>query len=284
MVSVKIMIVEDNTIVAEECRDCLERLGYNITSIVASGAEAIEKAEEEKPDAVLMDINLRDKMDGITAANMIYTQFGIPIVFLSAYSDDKLLELAKDMGSFGYLIKPFAERELYTTLEIALFKSKTEQQNKKNNEMLEEKIKERTHELEDINIALTVLLKKREKDKFEMEEKVLANYKLLVTPLMVQLRNILTQKNQQDLMDILTGELKNIFSPFSKQLTGPMVSLTPAEIKVAELIKLGKTNKEIAVILSISIHTVSRHRENIRKKTGLKNKKTNLRSFLSSIF
>ncbi|MBU8910116.1 MAG: response regulator [Desulfobacterales bacterium] len=125
------MIVEDNTTVAADCHECLINLGYNVTSIQASGEESILKAQTEMPDAVLMDIHLRDKMDGIKAAEHIYNQFQIPVVFLSAYGDLELLERAKQVGSFGYLIKPFEERELYATLEMALYKAKAEKEHKK---------------------------------------------------------------------------------------------------------------------------------------------------------
>lgn len=128
MGSSKIMIVEDKTMVAEDCRACLESLGYTVSSVVASGEESIEKAASERPDAILMDIQLRDKMDGIDAAEQIHTHLQIPIVFLSAYSDSKLLERAKRVGSFGYLVKPFEERELYATLEMALFKANVEKE------------------------------------------------------------------------------------------------------------------------------------------------------------
>ncbi len=128
MDSAKIMIVEDNTMVSEDCRDCLESLGYTVTSIVASGEESIERAGAEMPDAVLMDIRLRDHMDGIQAAEEIHSLFDIPVVFLSAYSDNELLERAKRVGSFGYLVKPFEERELYATLEMALYKARTDKE------------------------------------------------------------------------------------------------------------------------------------------------------------
>jgi len=128
MGSAKIMIVEDNTTVAEDCRDCLENLGYSVTSIVASGEKSIEKAEAEQPDAVLMDIHLRNEIDGIEAAEQIYSRFEIPVVFLSAYTDSELLERAKQVGSFGYLVKPFEERELYATIEMALYKAKAEKE------------------------------------------------------------------------------------------------------------------------------------------------------------
>ena len=130
MATANIMIVEDNTTVAQDCHDCLIKLGYNVTSIQASGEESILKAQTELPDAVLMDIHLRDKMDGIKAAEHIYNQFQIPVVFLSAYGDRELLDRAKQVGSFGYLIKPFEERELYATLEMALYKARAEKEHK----------------------------------------------------------------------------------------------------------------------------------------------------------
>ncbi len=123
-----IMIVEDNTTVAEDARDCLESLGYGVTSIVASGEEAIATAEKEQPDAILMDIKLRGDMDGIEAAEQIHGRFGIPVLFLSAYSDSDLLGRAKKAGSFGYLVKPFEERELYAMLEMTLYKARADKE------------------------------------------------------------------------------------------------------------------------------------------------------------
>lgn len=124
----KIMIVEDNTTVAEDIRECLEGLGYQISAVAASGEDAIERAGLDRPDATLMDIHLRGAMDGIEAANYIFTRLNIPVVFLSAFSDRKLLERAKRVGSFGYLVKPFEERELYAMLEMTLYKAEVEKE------------------------------------------------------------------------------------------------------------------------------------------------------------
>ena len=134
MRSTKIMIVEDNTTVAEDCRLYLENRSYQVTSIVASGEESIEKAAEERPDAVLMDIHLRDEMDGIEAAEQIYARFQIPVVFLSAYDDRKLLERAKRVGCFGYLLKPFEENEIHAMLEMVLYKAQAERALRKSEE------------------------------------------------------------------------------------------------------------------------------------------------------
>ncbi len=147
---------------------------------------------------------------------------------------------------------------------------------------LEKKVRERTCELEDMNTALKILLKKKDEDRLEIEEKIFSNYKLLISPVAHLLKNKLNRKEQQDIMAILETNLDDIFSSFSKKLSDPMVNLTPAEIQVADLIKFGKTNKEISEILMKSIHTIASHRENIRKKLNIKHKKVNLRSFLRS--
>ncbi len=148
---------------------------------------------------------------------------------------------------------------------------------------LEEKVKERTAELEDMNATLRILLKKREEDKDEIGDKIFLNHKLILAPIMDHLKKSLTLKSQKEMMNILELELTRIISPFSKKLSDKMVNLTPKEIHVANLIKSGKSNKEISELLNSSIHTIASHRENIRKKTGLKNRKVNLRSFLSTL-
>lgn len=126
MNSARILIVEDNSTVALDLRGSLEDIGYRVTSVVASGEESIEKAEQERPDAVLMDIRLRDDMDGVEAAGQIYSRLSIPVVFLTAYTNPGLIDRARRVGSFGYLLKPFNDQELHATLEMALFKARAD--------------------------------------------------------------------------------------------------------------------------------------------------------------
>lgn len=122
----KILVVEDEAIVAEDIASRLERMGYMITDIVASGEEAIISAITTPPDLVLMDIMLQGKIDGITAATQIYKTVKRPVVYLTAYGDEDTLQRAKSSGSFGYLLKPFHERELRATIEIALSRHQVE--------------------------------------------------------------------------------------------------------------------------------------------------------------
>ncbi|MBU1344276.1 MAG: PAS domain S-box protein [Proteobacteria bacterium] len=162
-------------------------------------------------------------------------------------------------------------------------RKKLEEKQKRIKTILEEKVRRRTADLEDMNAALKVLLMKRQEDKDEMEDKIFSNHKLLISPILDNLKKNLSRENDKEMINILESELNNLISPFSKKLSDQMINLTPTEMHVANLIKLGKTNKEISTMLDSSVHTIARHRENIRKKTGLKNKKTNLRSFLLTL-
>ncbi len=121
-----IMIAEDEAIVAEEIKTSLLSVGYSVTSIVKSGEAAIEKAKQKHPDLIIMDIHLEGHVDGIEAAIRINASLNIPIIFLTAYVDDKKLEKAKAAEPFGYLVKPFKDRELMATVEMALYKANME--------------------------------------------------------------------------------------------------------------------------------------------------------------
>ncbi|MGO9566922.1 MAG: PAS domain S-box protein [Desulfomonilaceae bacterium] len=122
MSKARILIVEDEGIIAQDIRSSLLEFGYNVCSTVATGEEAVRKAETERPDLALVDVVLQGDMDGIEAAHVIHSRFRVPIVYLTAYADEKMLERAKTTEPFGYLIKPFRDRELHSTIEMALFR------------------------------------------------------------------------------------------------------------------------------------------------------------------
>lgn len=122
MTKVKILVVEDENIVAKDIQNSLKKLGYLVPTTVSSAEKAIEEIEENRPDLVLMDIMLKGHMSGIDAANIIKERFGIPLIFLTAYADDNTLNKAKITEPYGYIIKPFKEKELQTTIEMALYK------------------------------------------------------------------------------------------------------------------------------------------------------------------
>lgn len=154
---------------------------------------------------------------------------------------------------------------------------------KKARESLEIKVQERTQDLEEANTALRVLLKGRDEDRAALEESMLHNLHELVLPCIEKLRAGELHDRQRAVLDLLETNLRDITAPMMRALTVQHLHFTPAEIAVAACIRHGKKTREIAELLQISIKTIQFHRENIRRKCGLKNKKVNLRTFLSSL-
>jgi PAS domain S-box-containing protein len=128
MTKANILVVEDEAIVAKDLRNRLQRFGYMVPAVASSGQEAVNKALELRPDLVLMDIRLKGQMDGVEAAEEIHKHLDVPVIYLTAYADDNTLERAKITDPFGYLLKPFKERELQTNIEIALTKHRLEKE------------------------------------------------------------------------------------------------------------------------------------------------------------
>ena len=138
-------------------------------------------------------------------------------------------------------------------------------------------------ELEESNIALKVLLKQREGDKSDLEQKVITNVKEMVLPYLEKLKRVNLKPKDKTVVDIIDSHLHDIISPMMQKLANASIILTPQEIQVASLVKDGKASKEIAGILNVSETTVHFHRKNLRRKFGLSNSQTNLRSYLISI-
>ncbi|MGB7379699.1 MAG: response regulator, partial [Rivularia sp. (in: cyanobacteria)] len=122
----KILVVEDERIIACDIKYCLESSGYIVPAVIAYGEKAITKVEEFQPDLVLMDMMLKGDMNGIEAAEIIMNTFNIPVIFLTAHSDESTIKKAKATQPFGYILKPFEESQLITTIEIALSKHQKE--------------------------------------------------------------------------------------------------------------------------------------------------------------
>jgi len=128
MTGERILIVEDEAIVADEIKARLLNLGYEVTGMAMTGEDAVKKAFEVYPDLILMDIRLKGEVDGIKAASMIRERMDVPIVYLTAYADDETLRRAKVSEPFGYIMKPFQERDLHSTIEISLYRHRMERE------------------------------------------------------------------------------------------------------------------------------------------------------------
>ncbi|MBU0710600.1 response regulator [bacterium] len=159
MVKEKIMVVEDNRPVAEFIQDTLRSSGYDVSDIVSSGEEAVKKAEQLSPDLVLMDIILEGKMDGIEASKQIRDRFNIPVIYLTGHAEENLLQRAKITEPFGYILKPFEGKELHTTIKMAIYKHKKDNELKKRMLELQDSRTAMLNVLEDVTEAREALEK-----------------------------------------------------------------------------------------------------------------------------
>lgn len=136
MSKINILVVEDESIVSKDIQHSLKKLGYNVVGAASTGEVAVQLAEEKQPDLILMDIMLKGAMSGIDAATEIKEKLNIPVIYLTAYADESTLSKAKITEPFGYILKPFKEIDLHTSIEMALFKHKKETELRKERDLL----------------------------------------------------------------------------------------------------------------------------------------------------
>jgi hypothetical protein len=132
----RVLVVEDESIVATDIAETLNQLGYTVVDTCFSGEEAVQACLRERPDVILMDIQLRGPVDGVEAVREIHQQWNIPVIYLTAYSDDTVLGRAKVTQPYGYITKPFNSRELHSSIEMALYKHGMEQRLSESEELL----------------------------------------------------------------------------------------------------------------------------------------------------
>jgi PAS domain S-box-containing protein len=154
MAKKSVLIVEDETITALDIKAILINLGYRVADVASTGENAIGIVDAEEPDLILMDIRLAGKLSGIETAEKILATHNIPIIYLTAHSEAETVDLAKKTMPYGYIIKPFTERGLQTTIEIALYKSGLDMEYQREHAQLEERVEQRTRDLQQANEAL----------------------------------------------------------------------------------------------------------------------------------
>ena len=237
------------------------------------------------PKIILADYSL-PSFDGLSALKIARERCPeVPFIFVSGALGEELATELLKQGATDYVLKHRLAR-----LGLAVSRALQEVEERNERRLAEEALKKReqalemkSRSLEEANTALKVLLKHREEDKANVEEQVLANVRKLVFPYIENLKHLQLNENQMAQVRIVEENLKEIVSPFLRNLTSRYLDLTPREIQVANLVKEGRTTKEMTDILNISATAVDFHRKNLRSKFGIKNKRTNLRSYLSSL-
>ena len=301
----RILIVDDELVSREKLRKIMDSFGQCVVG--ENGADALRVATSQNPpDLILLDI-IMPAMGGYEVCKRLKANrrtANIPVIFISGKSGEDDEAQGLRLGAVDYITKPFSpsivKARVRTHLELKKYHNHLEDLVKernieliKTNKSLSKEIHERkeaqtsllvqSQHLEEVNIALKVLLKQREDDKKVLEEAVVSNVKELIYPYIERLRQHKSGENYIALLDILEANLNNIVSPFISKISSRILNFTPMEIKVANLVREGKTNKEIADLLFLSINTVLVHRHHIRTKLGIKNRKANLRSHLLSL-
>jgi DNA-binding NarL/FixJ family response regulator len=298
-----VLIVDDEDPVRQVFKRILERNHY-ICSEASSGDEAREWLCAHSCDLVLCDIRMPGE-SGLELVRFVKSEYPeVGVIMVTGVDDMQTAREALSLDIYGYVLKPVHQTQILINVATGMRRHHLEIEQRASRESLERLVADRTldlrktnrilktreadlekyaKELEELNSALRVLLRKTESDKRIMKEDILANVKKTIIPYLEKLKcSHLTDRQRQDL-HIVEANILEMVSPFARELSAAPADLTPCEMQVANLIKLGKGTKEIASILNLSANTIMTHRYKIRTKLGLKNSKQNLRSFLGSI-
>jgi signal transduction histidine kinase len=235
----KILVVEDESIIAMELELHLKEMGYEVVGRASSGVEAIAKARELRPDLILMDIVMPGEKNGIDAAEEIKSEMGVPVIFVTAYADEEFIKKAKTVEPFGYIVKPYEDRELRAGIEIALYKKEMERQLQTAhdnlstaNEQLRQEIEERTRAEEALRVAYKEL---EALDKMKTAFLSVAYHEML-TPLapIVGYTNLLEQGELSDKQKKYVSIIEKSASQL-KKLIGSLLEVTRIEGRKLEL-------------------------------------------------
>jgi DNA-binding NarL/FixJ family response regulator len=282
----RILILEDVATDAELMMYELTEADIHFNArCVTTKSSFLKALDEYCPDLILSDYSL-PSFNGLSALKYVRERCpDVPFIFVSgALGEELAIELLKQ-GATDYVLKNKLSR-LVPAVSRAL--QEVEEHNERM--MAEEALRQReqaldlkSRSLEEANTALKVLLKHREEDKATLEEQVLANVRKLVFPYVENLKRLKLNENQMAQVKMIEANLHSIVSPFLRNLTSTYLGLTPREIQIANLIKEGRTTKEMVEIINISATAIDFHRKNLRAKLGIKNKRSNLRSYISSL-
>jgi DNA-binding NarL/FixJ family response regulator len=313
---VRIFIVEDEIVIVRGLEEALTGFGYTVCGFASSGEEALERIDKEEPHLALVDIFLRGKMDGIELANLITSRFGIPVIYITAYSNKKVLARAKLSDPFGYIVKPIRDSQLKVSLELAIQRIKDERKRTratasylKTIEELEDQLKGRTDELEaafrkleltehelegqkskldelrkelqDLNGTLLTLTKQMERTREDVELELKAAIRSRILPILKALELDPSFEKCKTELEMLFLYMNQLSSSLSEESPWCMAFST-TELRVATLIKRGFSSEEIARQLYLSLETVKTHRKSIRKKLDIQNTRTNLYNYLKA--
>jgi len=260
----KILVVDDEIMVAKSIVTFLQSAGYGCESIV-DPTRTLEFLERDGIDLVILDIKM-EGIDGLSLlGKMVARNLKQDVIVMTGYVRDYEYGDIIQAGAADFIAKPFLMSELKARIDRI------------------ERERTMLNELQELKTTLGVLLTRSEEDKDKLCSDIISNVNELILPFLNKLKNSYLNEEQKTCLEILELNLFDICSPLIRCLSNQHVHLSSMEVQVANLIKSGKGNKEIASILGVSVNTILTHRYRLRSKLGLKGEKVNLRSYLNSI-
>jgi len=260
----RVLVVDDEQDICVMLTKFLRSSGYSCES-TTDPAKALELLKRSDFHLVISDIKMPDINGLQLLSEILKIDPGIDTIMMTGHFVVYTYSDIIRAGAADFILKPFQLPELEAKIERI------------------DRERKMQRELREMNITMGVLLQRAEKDKETLSKNVVSNVKELILPFVEKLKNGHFSQEYKAYIEVLETNLSEICSPFLKNLSLQHAHISPMEVQVANLIKAGRSNKEIASILGVSLNTVMTHRYRLRSKLGLKQKKVNLRSFLNSI-
>ena len=275
-----IFLVEDEGLLREILTVTLREAGYEVETS-ENAEDCIFRLGQQSYDLLISDIILPG-ISGLELLAFAKEKLSfMPVIIMTASTDLSAAVEALRLGAADYLCKPFKDDELLLRISRCLEVSNLKNQLAKQ-KLLEKELRDCLLERDDARSALKVVLKRSEKVKEETEQNIASTIQALILPLVSELELSLVKRQPEitSCLEVIKRTLAEVTAPFARSITALDYSLTPREIQIANFIRMGKTSKEIAQLTKISYATVESHRNAIRKKLGIKNRKVSLGSFL----
>ncbi|MCD6150379.1 MAG: response regulator [Deltaproteobacteria bacterium] len=305
-----ILLVDDEEIIRLTVGNNLREVGYDV-EVAENGRQACAMLDKKTYDLVLTDLVMEggDGLQVLKKAKSV--DLLCCVILMTGYGSMSSAILALRDGAVDYILKPFENDELLFRISRCMQKrilqlelQKAEKELQKSHAALEKKVQDRTralqveikrnqktqleleeknHDITDRNTTLRVLLEHQGKARRDLERTIMENLKKNLFPYLDLLQNKLKSRKEEMLVSIIKTNINEITSTFTQELSGALLNLTPREVQIAELIRQGKSSKDIALVFNLAVGTVDFYRNNLRKKLGIRNRKISLRNYLLTL-
>ncbi|MCI5131866.1 MAG: response regulator [Candidatus Electrothrix sp. EH2] len=278
-----VLIVDDDPFGIIQLQNVLKDSGYDLIT-ASDGESAIETVRRERPDIILLDI-IMPKMNGYQTCRFLKENEDtseIPVIFLSGLHSTKEKIDAFEAGGVDYITKPFSEKEVLIRLRTHLTLHQVSKRLERELENRDEELQNQESKVQDTSTALKVLLSAIEEEKKELAERIRFKAEKIILPKVQEIAQEKNARKKETLYMEIAHSFQNLTQPFVPGGFDFGKTLSPTELQIVNLIKQGKSSKEISDICNISVATISSHRKMIRRKLKLKNRKVNLYTYLTS--